>query len=121
MTTGKTADGTLSVQVRDELPWTVVTVAGEIDVNTAGALRTALLEAVEERRADLVLDFGSVTFLDSTALGVLVSANRRVRTLGGTVRIVTQAEFVLKVLSLTALDLVFRTYPTLDEALADPR
>ena len=111
----------LSIQTRDEGIWTVVTVGGEIDANTAAGLRAHLIEVIDDRRADLVVDLGKVTFLDSTALGILVGANRRARTLGGQIRLVSDREMVLTLFRLTALDLVFTIFPTLDEALAAPR
>ena len=118
--TTEAADGALSITTRTEGVWTVIAVGGEIDAATGQQLRTHLLEVIEERRAELVLDLREVTFLDSTALGILVGANKRARALGGQIRIVTDREMVRQLFKLTALDLVFAVLPTLDEALTPP-
>jgi anti-anti-sigma factor len=52
----------------------VVAVAGEIDLFTAPELKAALGEALESGRIRIVVDLTETTFLDSTALGVLIGA-----------------------------------------------
>ncbi|RKS73977.1 anti-sigma B factor antagonist [Motilibacter peucedani] len=109
----------LSVERRDEGTWTVLSVKGEIDAHTGPALRTALHDAVDAGRHRLVLDFTDVSFLDSSALGVLVSAHKRLLPEGGEIRIVSDRPVVLTLFELTALDQVFTLVPTLEQALAD--
>ncbi len=68
----------LSVDVdHDSIP-VVVKVAGEIDVQTAGRLRETL-EELSRGRHDVVLDMAEVEFMDSTGLGLLLSARKRGR------------------------------------------
>ena len=55
-----------------------LTVAGELDIATAPALREALLNALrDEGPAGLVVDVSGVTFVDSTGLAVLLMGSRR--------------------------------------------
>ena len=49
-----------------------ITVHGEIDVHTAPQLRDRLDEVVRQQEARVVVHLDDVTFMDSTALGVLV-------------------------------------------------
>ena len=58
----------------------VLSLAGELDLATAPALRDALRRAVERSPKRLVVDLAEVTFVDSTVLGALVEARS---TLGG--------------------------------------
>jgi anti-sigma B factor antagonist len=51
----------------------VLSVHGEVDVATAPALREAIVRAVDRRPARVVIDLADVSFMDSSALGVLVS------------------------------------------------
>ncbi|MFD7552230.1 STAS domain-containing protein [Streptomyces sp. NPDC059816] len=98
----------------------VVTVAGELDVYTAPALRDRLAEAFAAAERDLVCDLSAVTYFDSTAIGVLVGAFKKVRTLAGQreLRVVAPCDPVRKVLRLTGLDQVIFVYATTAEALA---
>ncbi|MEU7865920.1 STAS domain-containing protein [Dactylosporangium sp. NPDC049140] len=51
----------------------VLAVSGEVDVATAPALREAVVRAVDGRPARVVIDLAAVSFMDSSALGVLIS------------------------------------------------
>src|SRR3712207_9166682 len=61
----------------------VVQVAGEIDVYTAASLREKLADLIDADHTDVVVDLTGVTFMDSTGLGVLVGALKKVRGYGG--------------------------------------
>lgn len=108
----------LAVSVRDEGTSSVVVLDGEIDADTAPDLRVRLLELIAEGRTRLVLDFGSVTFLDSSALGVLIGAQRRVRALDGYLDVVTNRPLVVKLFRLTGLDKVIALHDSVEQAVA---
>lgn len=99
-------------------PLTVVAVTGEIDVATAPSLRALLVDLVADGKVNLVVDLVGVGFLDSTALGVLVSTVKRVRTDGGDLALVCASPHILKVLEITGLTTVFVIYDTLEAALS---
>ncbi len=94
----------------------VVSVAGEIDVATAPQLRDRLQAQVAAGNATIGVNLLDVTFLDSTALGVLVGALKRCREAGGDLRLVMAEPRILKVFEITGLTGVFPIYATVDEA-----
>ena len=55
----------------------VVSLAGELDLYNASAVREALLECCAESPERLIVDLSAVKFIDSTALGVLIEARSR--------------------------------------------
>ena len=69
----------LGLDVRRVDEHSVVDVKGEIDVYTAPKLREKLIELVSEGSYDVVVNLEGVDFLDSTGLGVLVGALKRVK------------------------------------------
>ncbi|WP_231116062.1 STAS domain-containing protein [Motilibacter rhizosphaerae] len=97
--------------------WPVLSVSGEIDALTAPALRERLLEALREEGSRVVLDLSAVSFLDSTALGVLVAAHKRASTTGGQFRLVVATPLTTRLLKLTGLDQVFAVHPDLESAV----
>ncbi len=111
-------DELFQVKVHEQAGASVVSAEGEVDVSTAPALRQRLYELPES--AKVVVDLSEVTFLDSTGLGVLVAALKRVREsdAGGDLRLVVTRPQVSKVLEVTGLSTVFSVFPSLDEALA---
>lgn len=95
----------------------VVSPAGDIDLAVAREFGNHLLRLVEAGKTFLVLDFTKVTFLDSTALGVLLSAHRRARAAGGALAIVALDANLRRIFELTGLDGVFQLFATRDAAL----
>lgn len=96
----------------------LVTVVGEVDVYTSPALKGRLVEAVEDGCTRLVVVLDSVGFIDSSGLGVLVGALRRMKERGNDMRIVCTREQVLKIFRITGLDKVFPIVATVEEARA---
>jgi anti-sigma B factor antagonist len=92
-------------RVDDGVP--VITVAGEIDVASAPQLREALHKVIADGHTTVVLDLLAVTFLDSTALGVLVGALKRCRELGGELHVVVTDPRIMKIFEITGLTKVF--------------
>ncbi|HLL64704.1 MAG TPA: STAS domain-containing protein [Micromonosporaceae bacterium] len=106
----------LSMSTRVLGDHTVLEVGGEVDVYTAPRLRERLVELVEQGARHVVVDLSRVEFLDSTGLGVLVGALKRLRAAGGTLGLVCAHERLLKIFRITALDRVFALYDTVDAA-----
>jgi len=108
----------LSLSTRAVAGHTVLEVGGEVDVYTAPRLRERLIELIEGGARSVVVDLGRVEFLDSTGLGVLVGALKRLRAVGGSLGLVCGQERLLKIFRITALDRVFALYDTVDAATA---
>jgi anti-sigma B factor antagonist len=88
----------------DALDLPTLEVHGELDLAVAPWLRDQL-DALYVGGADsIVVDLSAATFLDSTALGVLVSALNRSRERGGKVHLVVQEPQILRVLTITGLE-----------------
>jgi anti-sigma B factor antagonist len=94
----------------------VLSVRGEIDVSTAPTLRDHLVQTSQRGHETVVVDLAEVTFLDSTALGVLVGGLKRFRAAGGELRLVVTGRNVSKVLEITGLDDVFPVYQSVEQA-----
>lgn len=106
----------LSLTTRTVAEYTVLEVGGEVDVYTAPGLRERLIELIDAGSRRVVVDLGRVDFLDSTGLGVLVGALKRLRATGGTLALVCDKEPILKIFRITALDQVFPLFPTVEAA-----
>ncbi len=108
----------LRTEVSEIAGWTVVSVYGELDVATSPDLRERLISLVSEGRVQLVLDLDGVDFLDSTGLGTVVGALKRVRTHGGDLRLVCTEARITRLFEITGLDKAVPLLPTLDAAVA---
>jgi anti-sigma B factor antagonist len=85
--------------------------AGEIDMDTAPAVRNAALRALRQHSATLNIDLSEVTFMDSTGLEVLLATRRRTEAEGGQLHIVDPTYAVLRVLEVTGVDRLFHIDP----------
>jgi anti-sigma B factor antagonist len=106
----------LSLATRSVSDHTVLEIGGEIDVYTAPTLRERLLEMVSNGERRVVVDLGKVEFLDSTGLGVLVGAHRRLRAADGLLTLVCPHERLLKIFRITGLDSVFEIHGSVEDA-----
>src|SRR5258708_39421983 len=89
------------VDVAEQDGWAVVAISGQVDLATAPALKERMLELVTGGHEHLGCDLTSTEFLDSTALGALVSVLKRLRTKGGEMRLVCTSPASRKVFDST--------------------
>lgn len=106
----------LSLSTRTVAGRRVLDVGGEIDVYTAPQLRERLVALVEDGARQIVVDLSRVEFLDSTGLGVLVGALKRLRSVSGDLSLVCPRERLLKIFRITGLDGVFTIHDSVGAA-----
>jgi anti-sigma B factor antagonist len=87
-----------------------VTVRGEVDLATAGALWETLQKA-SVAGTTLVVDLSGTSFMDSSGLDVLLRARRHLVTIGSTILLRSPHERVLQLLEVSGLDRVFPIEP----------
>lgn len=84
----------------------VIPLAGEIDVASGAAVRSALQASLDQGHLHVVVDLADVTFIDAAGLGVLVGAQRRFARAGGRLRVERPQRCLRRLLEITALDRV---------------
>jgi anti-sigma B factor antagonist len=94
----------------------LLSVEGDLDLASAPSLKWALADLQEADSRHVVVDLAKVSFIDSTALGVLVGAQRGLDP-GVKLAIACAEENVLRIFELTGLDGMFEIVPTLQDAL----
>lgn len=93
-------------------------IVGEVDLYTAPALRDRIASLIDGGVRRLVVNLEEVGFLDSSGLGVLIGALRRLKEHDGALRLVCHEGSTLKVLTVTGLDKVFQIHTDLGSATA---
>jgi len=96
----------------------VVAVRGEIDLFTAPEFKQHVMAPVTAGIGRVIVDLTETTFIDSSSLGVLIGAHRRLKSRGTGLIVACAQEAVVKTLRVTGLDGVFAVLPSLDAALA---
>ena len=100
---GPDPDDVLTVLVRHEPDYVLVTVAGEVDFASAAGLRERLFTLASAGRP-LVADLDRVSFIDAAGLGVLAGAARRAAAHGASLQVVCARRQVRRLFGLTQLD-----------------
>jgi anti-anti-sigma factor len=90
----------------------VVRATGELDLATIPELRAVMHEVTSREPRTLIFDFSGISYLDSSGLGILVSAKRRLGAYSGEVIVITDQSSVLKALALSGLDQILRVFHT---------
>ena len=97
----------------------LVSVSGELDLHTAGCLEARIKEAGTLGADTVLVDLSEISFIDSSALEVLVRETKRLEGRGHSLVLVTNDPRTRRILEVTGLDRVLRAYATLQDALAD--
>lgn len=96
----------------------IVALEGEVDIYSAPQFKEALLSGIDDGATIIVVDLAAVTFIDSTALGVLVSGAKRVRPINGRLDIVCTDENITRIFEITGLDRIFGIHASREAALS---
>ena len=97
----------------------VVSVRGNLDIDSAAVLTTTLDQVLDRPEPRVVVDLSEVEFCDSTGLSAFVIGNNRAVARGGWVRLASPGEFLGQVLETAGLTPRLSVYATVPEALTD--
>lgn len=96
----------------------VLRLYGEADLHSAPELRERLRVTIDNGVTQVVLDLSDSTFVDSTSLGVLLGAMKRLRERDGEIHLVVPRPDVRRIFEITLLDRIFPLHETREQALA---
>ena len=97
---------------------TIVRIDGQLIVGNRQELKTLIQDGLDLGERKFLIDCSQTGYIDSSGLGVLVSLAKRVRELGGELRIAGLNEDLRSLFEQTKLDSLFQISPTAEEALA---
>lgn len=104
--TRQMADGTQAIEVH-----------GEIDVYTSPKVKEIITELIEKGNYLLIINLEGVRYIDSTGLGVLIGALKKVREKDGCINLVCNNPQIKKIFNITGLVKIFGIFKTEEEAL----
>jgi anti-sigma B factor antagonist len=96
----------------------LVRAQGELDLYAAPEFKRRLAETIESGKTRIVVDLTHAAFMDSTALGVLLGALKRLRVRDGALAVASEQPTILRILDVTGMDQVLDLHPTAAAALA---
>ena len=97
----------------------LVSVSGELDLYEERPFREALRAAEALQGRAIVVDLSGLSFMDSTACGILVGESKRLGRDGCRLTLVTNGNCASRVVEVAGIDQVVPVYPTLHAAFAE--
>jgi anti-sigma B factor antagonist len=94
----------LDVRTEDRNGLVHVALVGELDLSTVAKVQEELRRVEASAPATLVVDLSKLTFLDSTGLRCIVTADERARSEGRRIVIIRGPDAVQRVFAITRLD-----------------
>lgn len=101
---------------RKEPSFTVIHLEGEIDLHHSPKLRELFQNKIKEKCTALLLDFTSVSYIDSSGLATLVEYYQGSRAYSGKIALASLSTRVKSVFDLVRLSEIFSIYPSVEDA-----
>ena len=95
----------------------IVEVEGEIDLNTSDIFRNELYKVIDEGYKKLIISLDKVKYIDSTGLGILIGALKKMRMNGGKLTVVCSLPQIKKVFTITGLVDILGLHESLQQAI----
>ncbi|SEN82052.1 anti-sigma B factor antagonist [Amphibacillus marinus] len=94
----------LNVEVVEQDQSTTLVLTGEIDAYTAPILKESLLPLTKTANAEVIVDLEQVNYMDSTGLGVFISALKSAKEHDSKLKLIQLQERVHRLFKITSLD-----------------
>ncbi len=109
----------MNYSVEEKYNAVVITLKGNVMGGPDGAkLHDTLKELKEQDKKNVVVDLSKTKFMNSSGLGMLISAMTTMRNAGGDLRLANVADRIQSLLVITKLITVFKHYDNVDDAVS---
>jgi anti-sigma B factor antagonist len=82
-----------------------------------GRMNQTLNNLLDQGKKNIVVDLSSVTHINSSGMGILISGYSKVKDKGGALKLANLTSKMKGLLSITKLNRIFETYNSVDEAV----
>src|SRR5277367_3560454 len=106
----------ITEHTEDTIP--VVSITGDIDLETSPQLRDFLKPKSSKKTPALLLDFSGVNYIDSSGLATLIEYFQAVQGFKGRLALAALSPRVKNVFEIVRLEQIFAIYPDVPNALA---
>ena len=108
----------LQIHRSDQPGWAIISPDGEIDLATVDQLEEALATAMSDADANVAVDLTGVTFMDSTGLRALLSANQKLSGSGNRLALIVSGGPVDRLLDISGVGQTLEIFQSFEAATA---
>lgn len=92
---------------------------GEVNINNSPELRKAFDDIIKRNDKKVVMNFSSVSYIDSSGLATLIEMFQRLKKIGGHMRLSNMDQKIRNVFEITKLHKLFEIFDNQEIALKD--
>jgi len=108
----------MQIETRLEGDVQVIKLTGELMAgHDSEKLRNVVDESINAENVNIVVDMEKVTWMNSSGLGMLISALTSLRSSGGDMRLANMSDRIRRPMQITKLDKVFQDFDSVDDAV----
>ena len=101
----------MEIQLRDLGKHKVIAIEGDVDLYNVSELKQSIFKMLDDDNIQsLIIDMQDINYMDSSGIGALVAAQKKVKTLGGKFALLNVRDEVINILRLATLDQFFTIY-----------
>ena len=110
----------MKIEFSNEESALVMKIDGEIDHRYATRIRReADRNIVTYPEKTFIIDLSSVSFMDSSAIGVIIGRYKLVKSFGSEIYLVSDSEPVERLLNMSGIKKIIKIFPTLSDAMSN--
>ncbi len=99
----------MGIDIRSENGAAIAVLSGEIDHHSARDMRAELDRFIITMQPELMaMDFGGITFMDSSGVGLIMGRSKLLRECGGRLEIHNPQPYIRRVLKLSGLERIVK-------------
>src|SRR5512137_2906741 len=100
----------MNIDYKDIRDHKVILLNGDVDYFCVSELKNAVFKLINDRAPSIILDLNNVEYMDSSGIGLIVTAYKVMNQYGGRMGLVNVQDDVMKLLKLTTIDTLMRIY-----------
>jgi anti-sigma B factor antagonist len=100
----------MEIDYRDLGDHKIIELNGDIDYFCVSDLKNAVFKLINDRIPSIILDLNHVAYMDSSGIGLIVTAHKVMNQYGGRISLMNAQEDVLMLLKLATVDTLLKIY-----------
>lgn len=106
----------MKIEIADNKGIKVISVSGDIDMYSSPDLRKELMLLVHKKVTPLLVDFGGVSYIDSSGIATFVEGLKCMMAYGGKLKLISIPERIMEIFCFAKLDRVFEIHGDIEDA-----
>ena len=100
----------MNINYKDIKDHKIIILDGDIDYFCVSELKNAVFKLINDRTPSIILDLNNVEYMDSSGIGLIVTAYKVMSQYGGRMSLMNVQDDVMKLLKLTTIDTLMNIY-----------